>query len=238
MTARHDLLLQLEVRNAVDEEAADPVVAVIDGDLVAAPAELLRGGEAGGAGADDADRLRALAPRLRRGDPARGEGGFGDELLDRADRDGLKALLDDAIALAEPVLRADAAADLGKIVGRGRDLVGLLDPALGGELQPVRDVVRERAMHLAIGDAALRAARRLLRRRLGLELPINLGKVAAPLGRLPLARHRLLAHDELQQLLRHRPPRPRRGPRPPCRSLASHSANRRFVRAKNTSYGK
>ena len=37
-----------------------------------------------------------------------------------------EALLDDAVAFAQPVLRADPAADLGKVVGRRRQLVGLV----------------------------------------------------------------------------------------------------------------
>ena len=53
-----DRLLQLEAGDAVDQQAADPVVAVVDVDLLALPAQLLGAGEAGRAGADDADRLR------------------------------------------------------------------------------------------------------------------------------------------------------------------------------------
>ena len=163
--AQHHLLLQLEVRDAVDHQPAGAVVAVVDVHLVAAGAQPLGGGEAGRAGADDADALREFGARARRRDPAALPGGVGDVLLDRADGDALEALLDDAIALAEPVLRADAAADLGEGVGGGGDLVGLLQPPFRGELQPVRDVVRKRAMDLAEGHAALAAPARLLRRR-------------------------------------------------------------------------
>ena len=115
--------------------------------------------------------LCASSARARgRLDPAALPGGVGDVLLDRADGDALEALLDDAIAFAEPVLRADAAADLGEGVGGGGDLVGLLQPPFGGQLQPVRDVVRERAMDLAEGHAALAAPARLLGGGGGLEL--------------------------------------------------------------------
>ncbi len=54
--AQHDVLLQLEVGDAVDHQPADAVVAVVDGDLVAAAAQLLGRGQAARAGADDADR--------------------------------------------------------------------------------------------------------------------------------------------------------------------------------------
>ena len=43
-----------------------------------------------------------------------------------------------------------------------RQLIGLPQPPLGGQPQPVGDVVVQRAMGLAVGHAALRAAARLL----------------------------------------------------------------------------
>ena len=61
--ALDDVLLEFEVRDAVDEQAADAVVAIVDRDLVAALAHALGGGEAGGAGADDADAFAALGAR-------------------------------------------------------------------------------------------------------------------------------------------------------------------------------
>ena len=59
--AQHDLLLQLEVGDAVDQQAAGAVVAVVDRDPIALRAQLLGGGQARRAGADDADRLVQLA---------------------------------------------------------------------------------------------------------------------------------------------------------------------------------
>src|SRR3546814_8543822 len=57
-------------------------------------------------------------------------------------------------------LRADAAADLGHRRGRVRKLIGLAQPPLGGQAQPVGDMIVERTMHRAIGHAALRADRK------------------------------------------------------------------------------
>src|SRR3546814_8493156 len=75
---------------------------VVDVHLIALAAELLGGGEAAGAGTDDADRLRALARRRHRLHPAFLPGGVGDVLLDRADGDRAVArLLDDTVAFAE-----------------------------------------------------------------------------------------------------------------------------------------
>src|SRR5262249_6033297 len=156
--------LELEVGDAVDQQAADAVVAVVDRDLVALAAQLLGGGETGRAGADDADAFGSLAPRLDGPHPALVPGRVGGEVFDRADGDRFKTLLDDAVAFAQPVLRADAAADLGEVVGRRSELVGFLETALSGELQPVGDVVVQRTMDLTERHAALRAARRLLGR--------------------------------------------------------------------------
>ncbi len=181
--ALHDILLELEVRDAVDEQAAGAVVAVEYRDLVALQTKLLRAGEPCGPCADHGHMLRTFAPRFQRLHPAFVPGGVAQELLDRADGDGAVArLLDDAIALAEAILRTDAAADLGHVVGGLRKLVSLFQPALGGELQPVGDVVLERAVHLAEGHAALRAARGLLGGFLG-------GVAGIDLLEIPRARH-------------------------------------------------
>ena len=64
-------------------------------------------------------------------DPALLPRGVGDVFLHRADGHGAVArLLDHAIAFAQAVLRADAAADLGEGVGLLAELVGLAQPAL------------------------------------------------------------------------------------------------------------
>ena len=55
----NDLLLELEVRNTVDQKPADTVISVIDMDLIALAAELLGRGQPTGTGADnstDSDR--------------------------------------------------------------------------------------------------------------------------------------------------------------------------------------
>ena len=65
-----DFLFELEVGDAVHEQAADAVGALEDGDPVAGLVELSRGGQARRAGADDGDFLaRAPLGRLRL-DPA------------------------------------------------------------------------------------------------------------------------------------------------------------------------
>ena len=63
-------LLHLEVGDAVAEQAADPVGALEDGDVMPGPGELLRGGQPGRAGADDGDLLAGLAPSAAPGRPS------------------------------------------------------------------------------------------------------------------------------------------------------------------------
>ena len=182
------------------------VVPVIDRHPEPAPPEHVGRGEPTRPGADDPDALRPLETRLDRQHPALVPGGVGDVLLDRADRDRpMPRLLDDAVALAQPVLRANPAADLGKGVGRLAEVIGLAQPPFGSELQPVRDIVMQRAMGLAVRHPALRAPPRLLRRLLRRELPIDLPEILPPL--LGPALHRHVPRDlhELQHpLLAHR----------------------------------
>ena len=174
-------------------------MAVIDMDVVAAHPQQLGRGEPGRAGADHADGLATRGTGRQRLDPAFGPGGVGDELLDTADRDcAVARKFNHAIALAQPVLRADPAADLGHGRGRVAELIGLAEPPLGGQSQPVGNVIVEWAMDRAIGYAALRAARSLRLRR-GRRISVgNLAEVLRAQFRLTPRRIILRAIDELQ----------------------------------------
>ena len=61
------LFFHLEVGDAVAQQAADLVVALVHGHGVAHAGQLLGGGEPGGAGADDGDRLAGQARRAAAG---------------------------------------------------------------------------------------------------------------------------------------------------------------------------
>src|SRR5207344_1993405 len=84
----HDLLVELHVRNAVHQQAADAVRTLVDRYLVAGFVELIRGREACRPRADDRD----LLARARLGhlglEPAFGETAIDDRVLDVLDRDG------------------------------------------------------------------------------------------------------------------------------------------------------
>ncbi len=117
----------------------------------------------------------------------------------------MAGLLDDAVAFAEAVLRADAAADLRQRVGRLAEVVGLAHAPFGGHAQPVGDVVMQRTVGLAERHAALRAARSLL---LGLgvdEVGVDLVEVMRALVRATLLGHVALDCDKLEHALGHRP---------------------------------
>ncbi len=70
----------------------------------------------------------------------------------------------------------------GMVEVRVRQFIGFAQPALGGQPQPVGDVVVQRAMHRAIGHAALRAARGLVLGAIHLERVRNLAEVLRALG--------------------------------------------------------
>ena len=198
----HHVLLQLEAGNAVGHQPARAVVTVIDRDLHPGAAQRIGGGKAAGTRADDADAFRPFPRRTDRLDPTIVEGGVGDEFLDRADGDGAVArLFDHAIAFAEAILRADAAANLREGVGGLRKLIGLLQPPLGGHPQPVGDIVVQRAMRLAVRHTALAAPPCLL---FGLgqrELTVNLVEILGADIRLALLRHLFRDRDEFQHAL-------------------------------------
>ena len=203
VAALDDLLLQLEAGNAIDHQPAGTVVAVIDGDLKPHPPQPVRRREATRPGTDNANGFRAFLGRLDGFDPAFFPGGIGDVFFDRADSDGAVArLLDDAIAFAEPVLRADAATDLGEGIGFLTAQIGLARAPLGGQAQPVGDIVVQRAMVLAIGHATLAAAAGLFLR-LGIrEFTVDLVEILTAHIRRALLGHLTPDGDKFQHFLR------------------------------------
>ena len=81
-----DLFLELEIRDAVDQETACAVVAIINGDLVASCAKFVGRREAGRACADDADAFDAFAWGCDRLHPAAIPCRVGNVAFDCADR--------------------------------------------------------------------------------------------------------------------------------------------------------
>ena len=180
-------LLHLELGDAVAEQPADAVGALVDDDLVAGPGELLGGGEAGGPGADDGDPLARDLGRRHRRDPALVPGPVDDRHLDLLDGDRVLVDAEHARALARR--RAQPAGELGEVVGGVQPVDGVLPPVAVHEVVPVGDDVAERAAVVAERDAAVHAPA-------GLGLELVLGE-------------RLVDLLPVEQPHRHRPPRRR-----------------------------
>src|SRR3546814_6003425 len=118
--AHHDLLLQLEAGDAIGEEPARAVVAVIDMHLMPLRAQIFGRGQARRTRADHTDRLAGRRADVQRLDPAFGPGGVGDIFLDAAARTrAMTRKFDHAIAFAQAILRADAA-EIGRASCRER----------------------------------------------------------------------------------------------------------------------
>ena len=104
-------LRQPELRDAVAKDAADRMERLEHGHAVAELREVARRGEAGRAGADDRDPLRALGNDLGCAVPRVHAVPVGDEALEPADPDGLEAAEHRTFGLALVLDRADTAAD-------------------------------------------------------------------------------------------------------------------------------
>ena len=157
-------LLHLEVGNAIAQQAAGLGVLLVDMHLMAGARELLRAGEARRTRADDGDRLPVLAIGGSGFDPAFREGAVDDRAFDRLDRH--RGVLDVQRAGGLARRGADAAGEFREIVGREQIARRLLPIAAIDEIVPVRDLVVDRTAVVAIGNAAIHAARRLIARRL------------------------------------------------------------------------
>ncbi len=172
------LLLHLEVRDPVAQEAADAVVPLEDGDRVAGAGELLRRREPGRAGAHDRDGLTGEALRRMRLDPVVREGLIDDRHLDLLDRDG--RLVDGEHAGALTGRGAQPPGEFREVVRGMKPLDRLATLAAPHEVVPLRDEVAERAAVMTERDAAVHAAPGLLARRGRVPLLVDLFPVHEP----------------------------------------------------------
>src|SRR5262245_2009217 len=139
--------------------------------VMAGAGELLRTSQARGTGTDHRDLLAGLRGRHFRLQPAVLPGAVDDRAFDRLDGDGVLVDVERAGGLARR--GADAAGELREIVGRVQVARGFFPVALIDEVVEVGDLVvdraarrarRHRAGAMAIGDAAIHAARSLVAR--------------------------------------------------------------------------
>jgi hypothetical protein len=157
-------LFHLEIGNAVAQQAARLGVLLIDVDVMAGARELLSAGETCRTRPDDGDLLAGFALGRFGLDPALGESAVDDRAFDGLD--GHRRVLNVEGAGRFAWRRANPAGDLRKVVGREQIARRLPPIAAIGEIVPVRDLVVDRTADVAIGDAAVHAARGLVAGRL------------------------------------------------------------------------
>ena len=154
------VLFHFEVWDAVAQQASDPVALLEHGHRMARARELLGAGQTRGAAADDGHRLaRAPLGHLRL-DPAFFEAAIDNRAFDAFDRHRRIDDVECASRLAGS--GTHAAGKFGEVVGRMQHVERILPVVLVDEVVPVRDDVVHRTAVVAIGNAAVHAARSLL----------------------------------------------------------------------------
>ena len=181
-----DVLFHLEVRNAVAEQAADPVALLEDCHGVPGPGQLLGTSESRRTRAHHGDPLARAARRHLRGDPAFFPTPVDDLAFDRLDGD--RRILDVQGARRLTGCRADAAGELREIVGGQQIVQGGLPLLAVDEVVEVRDLVVHRATVVTERNPTIHAAGRLIHQFGGRQRVHELAVVAKPLlGRLVVA---------------------------------------------------
>src|SRR5690606_15819036 len=153
----HDRLFQLELGNAEGQQATDFRIAIKYHRLDTIAYQHVGATKTGRAGTDNGNFLvcRHHARHVRA--PAHGNGCVGDVLLGGTDSHGTEAVVQCTGALTQAILRAHAATDFRQRVGLVTQLHRFHQVAFSDQLQPVRDVVVNRALPLAIRITAGKA---------------------------------------------------------------------------------
>ena len=150
-----DVLLQLEVRDAQPQQAAEALVALVDHHGEAGAGELLRRGQSRRARADDGHGVAVQAGRHDRLEPVVVEDLLRDRHLGLLDGD--RGLVDAQGAGVLARGGADPPGDLGEVVGRVQSRGGLGPASPPDQVVPLRDEVAQRAPGVAERDAAVHA---------------------------------------------------------------------------------
>ena len=168
-----DVLLQLEIGDAVAEQPAHPIVLLEEHHLVAGAGQLLGGGQAGWAGADDG---HGCPLRVGRQDgPTQPSWKARSAIWYSMCRIVTGSFVDGQRAGGLAGGRADAAGDLGEVVGRV-EVLGRLPPAavVDQVVELGNAVVHRAAGGVAEGNAAVHATGRLLVEHAGDQRPVDL----------------------------------------------------------------
>ena len=131
-TAHDNVFFQLETGDAIGHQPAHAVIAVIYMDVIARDAQIFCGRQPAGASADDANRLAARWANIDGFNPALLPRGIGDVFFNRANGDRVMARkFNNAITLAQAILRANAAADFRHSAGQAGHLIGFAQTPFG-----------------------------------------------------------------------------------------------------------
>jgi hypothetical protein len=177
------VLLHLEVGNTIAEQTTGPRLPLEHMDIVADACELLGRRHPRRPGSDDGDALAGLLRGDLRLHPAHCPRLVGDRLLDRLDGDRHVLEIEGAGLLAGR--GADAAGELREIIGGVEVARRLLPVVLVDEIVPVGDLIVDGAAGraMAIGNAAIHAARGLARYVLLVERQRELPEMPDAIGR-------------------------------------------------------
>ena len=153
---------QLEIGNAVTQQAAQAGVLLVDRHRMTGPGKLLCAGQTRGTGTDDRDATAGAPLRDARLDPSLFPAFVDDRAFDRLDGHWPVGNVKRAGRLAGG--GADSSRELGEIVRRMQRVERAPPVPLIDQVVPVGDQVVHRAAVVAIRNAAVHAARALLAR--------------------------------------------------------------------------
>ncbi len=154
------LLGELEIRDAVPQQATDAVLLLVDGDRVAGTCQLLCGRHARRTRTDHRDALTGLVRCNLRLDPTLLPGLLDDRQLDVLDRH--RCIVDVQRTRGFARGRTDTTGELREIVGRVQHLDRRPPVTLIDQVVPIRDQVVYRAAFMAERNPAIHATRTLL----------------------------------------------------------------------------
>ena len=154
----HDFQLQLEIGDAKTKQAANFRVTVINGDADAISRKHISAGQARRPCTHYADAPGECFYMRKVGAPALLKCFVHDVALNGADGYRAKTGGQCAGLLTKSILRANPATDFRQAVGLMAQLGGFQDTAFLGQLEPVGNVIMDRAFPFAVGVAAIKAA--------------------------------------------------------------------------------
>ena len=151
-----NVLLHLEIRDAVTHQAADAVVLFVYGDSVSGTAQLLRGGQTRRSRSDHRHALSGEYPGRLRMNPTLREGVLDNGLLDLLD--GHRRFVDSQHASGFARRGTDAAGEFGEVIRGVQHPDGFAPVAAVDQIVPIGNDIGERASRVAEWHAAIHAA--------------------------------------------------------------------------------